>query len=193
MKNLKILEYNLKNHLSNFENLKANKNFNNKLFKAIDLIKSSVRNGGKIIFIGNGGSAADSQHLSSELVGKFLKKRKPLPALALTTDSSILTSISNYLKYDYVFSRPISSIGNKNDILIAITTSGKSKNIIEAFKICKKKKIKSICLTKKNYPKNLKNNCNLVLDVPATRVDRVQEMHIFVGHTICEILEKELT
>ena len=193
MKNLKILESNLKNHLSNFENLKSDHSFKKKLFKEINLIKTSVNSGGKIIFIGNGGSAADSQHLSAELVGKFLKKRKPLPSVALTTDSSILTSISNDMEFRYVFSRQIQSIGNKNDILIAITTSGKSKNIIEALKVCKKKKIKSICFTKKNYPKILKNFCNIVLDVPAQRVDRIQEMHIFIGHTICEILETELT
>ena len=193
MKNLKILESNLKNHLSNFENLKSDHSFKKKLFKVINLIKTSVNSGGKIIFIGNGGSAADSQHLSAELVGKFLKKRKPLPSVALTTDSSILTSISNDMEFRYVFSRQIQSIGNKNDILIAITTSGKSKNIIEALKVCKKKKIKSICFTKKNYPKILKNFCNIVLDVPAQRVDRIQEMHIFIGHTICEILETELT
>lgn len=193
MKNLKIFNNNLKNHLSNFENLRSNNELKNKIFKAIDLIKVSIKNGGKILFIGNGGSAADSQHLSSELVGKFLKKRKPLPSLALTTDSSILTSISNDLKYDHVFSRQILSIGNRNDVLFAITTSGKSKNIIESLKVCKKRKIKTICLTKKNHPKNLKNFCNLILPVPASRVDRIQEMHIFVGHTICEILEKELT
>lgn len=193
MKNLKILESNLKNHLSNFESLKSDHLFEKKLFKAINLIKTSVSNGGKIIFVGNGGSAADSQHLSAELVGKFLKKRKPLPSVALTTDTSILTSISNDMEFKYVFSRQIQSIGKKNDILIAITTSGKSKNIIEALKACKKKKIKSICFTKKNYPKTLKNYCNIVLDVPAQRVDRVQEMHIFIGHTICEILEAELT
>ena len=116
-----------------------------------------------------------------------------MPSIALTTDSSILTSISNDLKFDHVFSRQISSIGTKNDVLVAITTSGKSKNIIKAFEICKDKKIKCICLTKKNYPKKLDKFCEIVLDVPAQRVDRIQEMHIFVGHTLCEILEKKLT
>lgn len=193
MKNIKTLEYNLKNHISNFESLKTNHYFKKKLFTAINIIKSSIKKGGKVIFIGNGGSAADCQHLSAELVGKFLKKRKPLPSVALTTDSSILTSISNDVEFKYVFSRQIQSIGNKTDILIAITTSGKSKNIIEALKVCKKKKIKSICLTKENFPKILKNYTNIVLDVPAQRVDRIQEMHIFIGHTICEILEAELT
>ncbi len=193
MRNIKILEHNLKNHLLNFENLKTNYFFKKKLFTAINLIKTSVKKGGKIIFIGNGGSAADCQHLSAELVGKFLKKRKPLPSVALTTDSSILTSISNDVEFKYVFSRQIESIGNKNDILIAITTSGKSRNIIEALKVSKKKKIKNICFTKENYPKVLENYCNTVLDVPAKRVDRIQEMHIFIGHTICEILEADLT
>ena len=196
MKNMiasKIFDKNLNNHLSNFEKLKTNLEFKKKILSAVNLLQNSINKGGKIIFVGNGGSAADAQHLSAELVGKFLIERKPLPSVALTTDTSILTSISNDSEFKFIFSRQIQSIGNKNDILIAITTSGKSKNILEAFKMCKKKKIKCICNTKENYPKILENYCNLILAVPADRVDRIQEMHIFVGHTLCEILEKELT
>tara|TARA_Y100000816_G_C26101946_1_gene584310 strand:+ start:292 stop:873 length:582 start_codon:yes stop_codon:yes gene_type:complete len=190
---IKILDNNLENHIITFDKLKTNFHFKSQLVKALILLKNSIKKGGKIIFIGNGGSAADSQHLSAELVGKFLKKRKPLPAIALSTDTSILTSISNDTNFDHVFSRQIMSIGNKNDVLIAITTSGKSQNIINAIQVCRKRKIKTICLTKENYPKKLKKLCNVVLGVPAQRVDRIQEMHIFIGHTLCEILEKELT
>ena len=155
MNNIRILEENINKHLSTFEKLKNKHSFKKKIRLLNKLIKKiRSKKGGKIIFIGNGGSAADAQHLSAELVGKFLRKRKPLPSIALTTDSSILTSISNDLKFDHVFSRQISSIGTKNDVLVAITTSGKSKNIIKAFEICKDKKIKCICLTKENYPKN---------------------------------------
>ena len=111
------------------------------------LCLKTIKKNGKLIFCGNGGSAADSQHLAAELIGKFLKIRKPIPALALTTNSSIITSIGNDINFNMIFARQIEALGNKNDILFAITTSGKSKNILEAIKVAKKKNIKIILLT----------------------------------------------
>ena len=114
-------------------------------------------------------------------------------SLSLTTDTSAITSIANDYDYKYIFSRQIESLANKNDLLFAISTSGKSKNIIQALKVCKKRRIKSICLTKKNYPIKLNYISDVILPVPANRVDRIQEMHIFIGHIICEILEKKIS
>ena len=189
---LKSFEKNVKNVQKNFEELKYDELFKKNLNFTVKLLTKSIKNNGKIIFAGNGGSAADAQHLTAELVGKYLKKRRSIPALALTTDTSIITSLANDFSYEYIFARQIESLAKKNDIFFGITTSGKSKNIIEAFKACKKRKIKTICLTKKNYPKNLNKICNVILPVTAERVDRIQEIHIFIGHSICEALEKNI-
>ena len=152
----------------------------------------TINNNGKILFCGNGGSAADSQHLAAELIGKFLKIRKPIPALDLTTNSSIITSIGNDINFNMIFSRQIEALGNKNDILFAITTSGKSKNILEAIKVAKKKNIKIILLTSTKC-KIKKNSQMHLIKVPVTRVDRIQEMHITVGHLICEYIENNIS
>jgi len=152
----------------------------------------TINNHRKILFCGNGGSAADSQHLAAELIGKFLKIRKPIPALALTTNSSIITSIGNDIDFKMIFARQIEALGNKGDILFAITTSGKSKNILEAIKVAKKKKLKVILLTSLKC-KLKKNNQIHSIKIPATRVDRIQEMHITVGHLICEYIENNIS
>ena len=143
------------------------------------------------MFCGNGGSAADSQHLSAELVGRYMKNRKPLASIALSTDTSVITAISNDFSFDEIFSRQIESIGNKGDILYAISTSGLSKNIIAALKIAKSLKIKTIGVTGSDDSK-FKDLCNVVISAPASRPDRIQEMHIAIGQIICEILEAEL-
>ena len=148
----------------------------------------AINNNGKLIFCGNGGSAADSQHLAAELIGKFLKIRKPIPALALTTNSSIITSIGNDINFKSIFARQVEALGEKNDILFAITTSGKSENIFEAIKVAKKKKMKIIILT--SIKCKIKKNKQIhLIKAPATRVDRIQEMHITIGHLICEYIE----
>jgi D-sedoheptulose 7-phosphate isomerase len=148
----------------------------------------TINNNGKILFCGNGGSAADSQHLAAELIGKFLKIRKPIPALALTTNSSTITAIGNDIGFKMIFARQIEALGCENDILFAITTSGKSKNILEAIKMAKKKKIKIIILTSVKC-KIKKNKQIHLIKVPTKRVDRIQEMHITIGHLICEYIE----
>ena len=140
--------------------------------------------------MGNGGSAADAQHMAAELVGKYLKIRKPISALSLTVDTSILTSLSNDLDFEKIFERQIDAIKKPNDIIFAITTSGKSKNIIKAIKFAKKSKLKIICLTSVIAPNSLEKICDLVIRVPEKRVDRIQELHIFIEHLICEQLEK---
>ena len=159
--------------------------------EASELIIKSLKNGGKIMFCGNGGSAADAQHLSAELVGRYMKNRRPLASIALTTDTSILTAVSNDFSFDDIFSRQVESIGNDGDVLYAISTSGKSQNVINAIKVAKKLNIKTLGITGSDDI-SFKKICDLVISVPASRPDRIQEMHIAVGQIICEILEEEL-
>ena len=162
-----------------------------KIELASNLIIKSLENGGKIMFCGNGGSAADSQHLLAELVGRYMKNRKPLASVALTTDTSVITAISNDFTFDDIFSRQIEAIGNEGDILYATSTSGKSKNIISALKTARSLKIKTIGIIG-NDDYGLKDLCNIIISAPAVRSDRIQEMHIAIGHIICEILESKL-
>ena len=159
--------------------------------EASKLIIKSLKNGGKIMFCGNGGSASDAQHLSAELVGRYMKDRSPLASVALTTDTSVITAISNDFSFNDIFSRQVESIGVEGDLLYAISTSSKSKNIINALKIAKKLNIRTLGVTGRN-DKNFKKLCDAVISVPAIRPDRIQEMHIAIGQIICEILEKEL-
>ncbi len=159
---------------------------------ALKLILNALKKKNKIIFCGNGGSAADAQHLAAELLGGYLKKnRKPIKAICLNTNTSTITAISNDYDYKYIFSRQLKALSSKGDVLFCISTSGSSKNILEVLKTAKKIGIKSILLTGKR--KRNKKLLDLQINVPANRVDRIQEMHIFVGHLICEILEKKLT
>jgi len=159
--------------------------------EASKLMINSLREGRKIMFCGNGGSAADAQHLSAELVGRYMKNRKPLASIALTTDTSVLTAISNDFSYDEVFSRQVESIGKQGDVLYAISTSSKSKNVIQALKAAKFLKIKTIGITGSNGI-GFRELCDITISVPALRPDRIQEMHIAIGHIICEIVESEL-
>ena len=160
----------------------------------IELCKNSIKcinNGGKILLYGNGGSAADAQHLAAELVVKYKKKRKPISAIALTTDTSILTAHSNDFHFDTIFSRQIDALGNKKDICIAITTSGNSKNLIEAAKICKSKKIKSFCLSGNNGGK-LSKYTDYPIIIKSKTTSVIQVMEICIGQILCNILENNL-
>ena len=156
---------------------------------AAKTIINSINKRGKILFCGNGGSASDAQHLAAELVVKYKKIRAAIPAIALTTDTSIITACANDFDFKYIFSRQIEALGNKNDILFAITTSGKSLNIVEAVKAAKKKKLKVILLKGKNT-KSIDKECELVIKVPSNKPDRIQEMHIAIGQILCEIIEQ---
>ncbi len=175
----------------NFKLLKSS-DVHSQIENALKLILNALKKKNKIIFCGNGGSAADAQHLAAELLGGYLKKnRKPIKAICLNTNTSTITAISNDYDYKYIFSRQLKALSSKGDVLFCISTSGSSKNILEVLKTAKKIGIKSILLTgrRKRNTKLL----DLQINVPANRVDRIQEMHIFVGHLICEILEKKLT
>mgnify|MGYP001323980818 CR=1 FL=1 len=159
--------------------------------KSYRLILKTIKSNGTIFFIGNGGSAADCQHIAAELIGRFKINRKPIKALALTTDSSILTAISNDFDYNQVFSRQLEGLSKTNDLLFAISTSGKSKNIIRVITESKKKGIKVIGITGQSGH-DMDGLCDILICVPASRPDRIQEMHIAVGQILCEIIENTL-
>jgi D-sedoheptulose 7-phosphate isomerase len=157
--------------------------------KAKDVIINSLSNGNKIMFCGNGGSAADSQHLAAELIGRYKINREPLSALALTTDTSTITAVSNDFSFDDIFSRQIKALGKKGDVLYAISTSGNSKNVINAIKQSRKQEIIVIGITGEEENK-MDNICDILIKVPASQPDRIQEMHIAVGQIICDEIEK---
>lgn len=188
LKNSKEFNKIINEVIHNFLILKSPNNFNN-IKKASKLMIDALKRKNKILFCGNGGSAADSQHLTAELIGQFLKKkRKAIAALSLTTNTSTITSVANDTNYDLIFSRQIEGIGRKGDILFCISTSGKSKNIIKAMQKAKQLNLKVILLTGKKEIRN--KNIDLQINAPSLRVDRIQEMHIFIGHIICETIEK---
>ncbi|MFW6134451.1 MAG: D-sedoheptulose-7-phosphate isomerase [Elusimicrobiota bacterium] len=159
--------------------------------KAADTVIDTYKNGGKLILFGNGGSAADAQHIATELVSRFRKERKTLSAVALTTNTSLLTAISNDYNFEKIFSRQIESIGNEKDTVIAISTSGNSLNVIEGAKKAQQRGIKVIGLTGSSGGE-LKKHCDILINVPSSITSHVQECHITVGHIICHIAEEEI-
>ena len=168
------------------ENLIQLKKQEENILKACDLVKKAFLCGGKILFCGNGGSATDSNHLACEFISKFQKERKSLPAISLSSNNAILTAIANDYSFDDVFKRQIEGLGRENDVLIAISTSGKSKNVLLAIETAKQKGLKTIFLTGQNKS-NL--NCDVEINTPSKITCEIQEMHIAIGHMICEIVE----
>ena len=158
---------------------------------AIECIKS-LNKGGKIFLFGNGGSAAYAQHIAAELVSRFKTERQGLGAIALTTDTSILTAIANDYGYERVFSRQIEALAKPGDIAIGISTGGTSKNVINALIMANQKKCKTIGLSGRDGG-DFNDLCNINLVVPSDDTPRIQEMHIFIGHTICHLIDQEFT
>lgn len=183
---METLQNCLKNHIKTAQKIKE---LLPKIKKAGDLCLSALKNGNKILIAGNGGSAADAQHFSAELTGRFKKERISLPAIALTTDTSALTAIGNDYGYKYVFSRQLEGLGNEGDIFIGISTSGNSQNVIEAIKKAKEKNIKIITLLGKDGGK-MKKMGDLNIIIPSNETPRIQEMHIMVLHMICQIIDE---
>lgn len=166
-------------------------NLSDVIANAAKIVIDAYRGGGKVLLIGNGGSAADAQHIAAELVGRFKLERIGLPAIALSTNTSILTALSNDYEYDTVFSRQLEALANDNDVLIAITTSGTSPNILKAVEVARSKSVKVIGLTGRNGGK-LKDMADLTIIVPSNNTPRIQEAHITIGHIICDLVEREL-
>ena len=161
-----------------------------KIPKIAKNIESTISKGNKIILCGNGGSASDSIHFSAELAGKFrIKKRRPLPCISISENISTISAIGNDFSFDEVFSRQVEAIGKKNDLLIGITTSGKSKNIIKAFEKATKIGINKICFCGSNI-NEIKNKADIYLNIQSDDTARVQELHILSIHIICDIIDK---
>lgn len=158
---------------------------------AATLIIDSLKNGGKILVMGNGGSAADAQHLAAEMIGRFAFDRKPLPAIALTTDTSIMTAVGNDYGYEDVFIRQVDGLANKKDVVIGISTSGNSKNVVKALQSAKEKDCALIGMTGESGGK-VAELVNVNLMVPVKTTARVQEAHITYIHIICELVEEAL-
>jgi D-sedoheptulose 7-phosphate isomerase len=153
-------------------------------------MRACIARGGKILLMGNGGSAADSQHIAAEIVGRFKKERRGLPAIALTTDTSILTSVGNDYGYDYIFARQIEALCSPQDLVIGLTTSGNSANIVRAIETAKEIGAVTVGMTGGTGGK-LAALCDFNLIMPSSDTPRIQEAHIFIGHSLCELLEAD--
>ena len=186
----RVFEDEINNHISSTDSFLKNNFDDFNIF--LNLVIKTLKKGNKIILFGNGGSASDAQHIATELVVKYKKKRRSIPAISLSTDTSTLTAIGNDFSFNEIFSRQIESIGKPGDIAIGITTSGKSKNVINALKLAKKKKIISVILTKEKYPKRkqIEKISDFILGVPAEETARIQELHILVGHLMCAVIDE---
>lgn len=158
---------------------------------AVDIIFDSLAAGGQLFTAGNGGSAADAQHIAAELTGRFLRDRRPLRAMALHANTSALTAIGNDFGYDQVFSRELSAHSRPGDVLLALSTSGNSPNILRAIQAARQDKVKVIGLTGGSGGE-MRTACDLCLCVPSQSTPRIQEMHIMIYHAICELLEERL-
>jgi D-sedoheptulose 7-phosphate isomerase len=162
------------------------------LLEASKLAVETLRAGNKILLCGNGGSAADAQHIAAELTGRYKTERRGLPGIALTTDTSALTAIGNDYGYDRVFDRQVEALANKGDLLIGISTSGNSTNVINALKVAREMGCKTLGLTGRDGGA-MNELCDINLVVPSNDTPRIQEMHILFAHTICQIIDNELS
>jgi D-sedoheptulose 7-phosphate isomerase len=164
--------------------------FINKIQQCVELITTAFKNGNKVLFCGNGGSAADAQHLAAEFTGRFYKDRDALFAEALHVNSSYMTAVANDYSFDVVYSRMLNGIGKKGDVLVAISTSGNSANIVNAVNTAKEKEMITIGFTGQAGGK-MKDSCNVLINVPSSDTPRIQESHILVGHIICQLVEQQ--
>jgi D-sedoheptulose 7-phosphate isomerase len=163
----------------------------NSISVGAEIILAALRDGRRVFLIGNGGSAADAQHIAAEFVGRYRRERRALPVMALTVNTSALTAVGNDYGFETVFTRQIEAYARPGDVLIAISTSGNSRNILRALLLASALRLKTIALTGKSGGK-LKDSCDLCLRVPSEDIPRIQECHILIGHIFSEIVESEL-
>ena len=186
-----MMKENIKNQILESAKIKNEmvKNGLESIEKAAQLLIESIKDGGKILWCGNGGSAADAQHLATELMGGMSDHdRMPIPSIALTTDSSFITAWSNDTDFDSIFSRQIQGLGEEGDVLVGISTSGNSENIINALKQAKFKKLKTIAFSGKTGG-NLDGIADVTIKVPSDNTQRIQESHIMIGQILCSLIE----
>jgi len=185
-KHLDLIEGSLKDSVEAIRGIDSGQ-----LQRIADMIVGCYKNGGKVMLCGNGGSASQAQHLAAELVCKFRRNRAPLCALALTTDTSILTAQANDVSFETVFERQVEAHGRKEDILVALSTSGNSPNVVRALKAAKRKSIRTIAFTGKDRRCKVANAADEILFVECDDAPRIQEAHLVVGHIICDLVETE--
>ena len=167
---------------------KTKESIKENFLNVVDICYKALKNKKKIIFFGNGGSASDAQHLSTELTVRFSKNRKSIPAVSLVTDTSTITAIGNDFGFDYLFSRQLEALGCSGDVVIGISTSGKSQNVIKGIEYAKNNNMKSIVLTGKNI-KFVEKISDEIISIPAQNTSRIQEAHILIGQMLCNALE----
>lgn len=185
-----LIQHRISESIETKSNLLADKKLLQVIEDVIKVILESLRNGNKILFCGNGGSAADAQHLAAEFSGRFYINRHALPAEALHCNTSYLTAVANDYSYDVIYARLLQGIGKPGDVLIGMSTSGNSVNIIAAFKVAKETGVITVAFTGDTGGK-MKDICDYLFNVPSANTPRIQEAHMLAGHIICEIVEKE--
>ena len=165
-----------------------------KIVTLAEHIIETFNDGGKLLIFGNGGSAADAQHMAAELVNRFLINRRPLPALALTTDTSVITAIGNDFSYDLIFVKQVQALGKPEDMALGITTSGTSVNVVKAMQTARDMGLKTAALTGGTTPEagELSQSCDLILTVPSNETPHIQETHLWVEHVLCELVENAI-
>ena len=194
LKGFKIVKQTIKDEFSShLETInKVIETMEESLVQASQLAVETLKNGNKILLCGNGGSAADAQHIAAELTGRYKTERRGLPGIALTTDTSALTAIENDYGYDRVFDRQVEALANKGDLIIGISTIGNSKNIVSALKLGRELGCKTLGLSGRDGGA-MNEVCDINLIVPSNNTPRIQEIHILFGHTICQIIDNELS
>jgi len=175
----------------NFRRMAEDAALRQQIVDAVDLCTTALRAGGKVLFAGNGGSAADAQHWAGELVSRFYFDRPGLPGIALTTDSSILTAIGNDYGFERVFSRQVEALGAAGDVFVAISTSGRSPNILAGIAAARAKSMRVIGFTGATGG-DMRDHCDTCFCIPSTETPRIQEGHEFVGHLLCALIEKDM-
>ena len=186
-----LIDARLGAHLDTITRVRQDADLLAAIAKGIDLMTECFRNGGRVYFCGNGGSAADAQHLAAEFSGRFYFDRPVLPADALHCNTSYLTAVANDYGYENVFARLISGLGRKGDILVGLSTSGNSANIVKAFEVCREKGVTTIAMTGADGGR-MKDLADLLINIPSTDTPRIQEAHITVGHILCEQVEADI-
>ena len=182
----------LKDHTALLERLQSSDSISRQYYQSAELLLSALQEGNKLLLCGNGGSAADAQHIAAELVGRFYLERRAINAETLTVNTSSLTAIANDYSIEQVFARQVEAKGRPGDVLVGLTTSGTSKNILAVFEKARSIGMKNICFTGESAPSSLDTLCDVVLRVPSSCTPRIQEVHILLGHILCEYIEKEL-
>lgn len=186
-----VLQKNIDQALVVLSDFKNNQALIETINNASKLCSNVINGGGKLLICGNGGSAADSQHFAAELIGRFYFDRQPLPAIALSTDSSILTCVGNDYSFSHIFSRQVEALCQVNDLVFGISTSGNSENVMKAFQAAKKIGAKTMLLTG-NRNGSIESISDIVIQAPSSDTARIQEMHLLIEHSICESIEIDL-